>query len=206
MPLIERTEAQILLNSHIHVISASISQGVSEYFSMYSDVARSRHRPTTRANIIHDHIIDNAKRRFSDPEKVRYRESHGLSLFMLDQKFLLRFKKLTEEKVSRNQKTNQVQAFRQQQQVLDGIPSLHNIEAGYVFNELEQRIQDMYLVYPNGPGIYWDINLEDVTMPSSVVDIFSQDESEATGTTFVARQEQSEQQKKVVTLKQRKDE
>jgi len=200
MPLIERSEAQQLLNSHLNVISNSISSGVDEYFSMYSDEARSRHRPTTRANIIHDHIIDRAKRGFDLKSGTRHHDSRGLSLFVLDERFLLRFKKLNDDKVSRNQKTNQVQAFRQQQKVLDGIETLYNIEAGYVFNELEQGIQSIFLVCPNGRGIYWDIDLADTEKTSSVTDLFSQDNTEKTSTIFTPKRDN-----KIVTLNRSKE-
>jgi len=72
---------------------------------------------------------------------------------------LLRFKKMGEDKSTRNIPTQQSFLFRAQLE-LPGIPAaLTHLEAGYVLNDLQTALDGVYITCPNGKRLEWFIDL-----------------------------------------------
>jgi hypothetical protein len=174
MPLVEREYALSRLDPYIPLIYKSIHSGVSTYFSDYSEALRSVHCSRTRANIIWDHTYAAALRLFDGMAQVEPREVKSLKLLLIEDEFLLRFKKLCENKVSSNVKTKQIRAFRGQLPLV-GFPPVFHLEAGYVFDDMEQRAKDLFIVCPNGKLTYWAECLDRDKPGNVVVDLFAKD-------------------------------
>lgn len=114
---------------------------------------------SARAAVVHDFIIAEVAKRLDGVATLH--DKAFLKVFAI-REYSIRFKKHDVELVSRNQETNQVKAFMGQMP-LDGIPTIYNLEAGYVLDGLGTEIASTNLVCPNGYGNqpYWHIELHD---------------------------------------------
>ena len=101
----------------------------------------------SRATIVHDLTVAEAAKQVSG---VSIHNFDKLKVFLIGP-CALRFKKLDERKRSCNQRTNQVDNFRNQRE-LPGIQSICNVEAGYVLDRLGMNVSGFHLVCPNGSG------------------------------------------------------
>jgi hypothetical protein len=186
MPLIEQSEAMLFLRPHLQAIRDDIVLGAWADYLALPEMARITFSSITRANVVHDQTVQRAVRYFSSVEGVKIIDLQKLSLFILDQRIALRFKKFDNEILSRNQPTKQVADFRAQTQ-LPGIEAMHNLEAGYVLNETEQEIRMVYLVCPNMNRNYWEMEITKGAPVTIVTDLFEKkapEKDEEEGTTF----------------------
>lgn len=153
MPLIDHDEAINKLTPHFGNIYQSIEDGWKEWKKLPPSL-HAKASARSRASLVHDFIVDNAAKRID----AKIFSPFELKLFVLSGYISLRFKKFNGLLKSCNQQTAQVKKFRNQE-LLDGIPAIHNIEAGYVLDEMEQNIDSVHLVCPNGRENYWQIQL-----------------------------------------------
>ena len=160
MPLISEIEAVALLKDYLQPIHSIVQGGWDDYMNQYDSKARVVHCSTTRASIIHDHQIERASIFTLNGTDAVMIDISSLKILFIDNRFAVRFKKFDRARRSSNQPTQQVVNFRGQAQ-LSGLPETHNLEAGYILNSLETEINSINLVCPNGPNVYWDIELHD---------------------------------------------
>jgi len=100
-----------------------------------------------------------AREFFVGDENIRIFSKRGLAVVNIKDVVLLRFKKLDNNKRSRNIPTTQQYLFRAQLD-LPGIPSeLTHLEAGYVLNELQTGLDGVYITCPNKNRLEWFIDL-----------------------------------------------
>lgn len=176
MPLVEQTDAIQFLQPHLEGLHDIVSGGWEDYMIGYADAHRLIHSPITRANIVHDHIVDRASRYLQTSPRLRLHDARGLKALVIDDRYAIRFKKLDESGISRNQPTKQVQDFREQMP-LPGINAVYNLEAGYVLDDLETGISRICITCPNGGRNYWEYELQAGGSAVSVVhDLFEERE------------------------------
>ena len=173
MALLERADAVGILDPYIGGIRRSFYNAWEKWSSIPIE-HRVVFSPRTRANIVHDFTTDEAIRNLSD---ARLFNSSELRIFVLKEIIALRFKKLDDSMLSRNQPTEQVRSFRGQQQI-PGIPSVYNLEAGYVLDNLGQNIRSVHIVCPNGDGVYWDFELRETDVTAKITDMFDTERKE----------------------------
>lgn len=174
MPLVEQTDAIQFLQPHLEGLHGIVSGGWEDYMTGYTDAHRLVHSPITRASIVHDHIIDRASRYLQASPHLRLHDARGLKALVIADRYAIRFKKLDENGISRNQPTKQVQDFREQMQ-LPGINAIYNLEAGYVLDDLETGISRICITCPNGGRNYWEYELQAGGADVSVVrDLFEE--------------------------------
>ena len=167
MPLFEYREAMDMLDEHIPHIQDSIVSGWGRWKSLPADV-RVDATPRSRASIVHDFIVSHAAKKMN----AKVHDYSDMKLFLLGNKVALRFKKLDGNLLSRNQPTGQVRDFRAQGS-LSGIPSLHNLEAGYILDDLDQEIDGIHIVCPNGKSNYWSVSIGEGEIRATDDDLFS---------------------------------
>lgn len=180
MALIEQTEAIKFLNPHLGAIRNIVSGGWDDYINGYSDAHRTIHTSTTRASIVHDHIVERVSRYVLTEEGLRLRlhEVRGLRALVVDSQFVIRFKKFDELGMSRNQPTKQVQDFRSQI-ALTGIDAIHHLEVGYVLDAIQSTITKVCMTCPNGDRNYWELELpSNGSVVTSVQDLFVASETD----------------------------
>lgn len=132
---------------------------------------RSKMTSSARASIVHDLMVDAAARRFVDHAKLI--DKSGLKLFVFNDFICVRIKKHDEELLSKNQPTLQVRNFLGQQQI-EGVPSIYNLEMGYILDASQTEIIATNLICPNGyrNRPYWCVELKDEGYLYNVTDIF----------------------------------
>jgi hypothetical protein len=168
MPLIER-DAAIDALSEISEIRPIFMESWKQWLEQPAGF-RSKMTPTARAAVVHDLVIDNAAKKFASSAHIV--DKSGLKLFVFGD-ICLRFKKHDRDLASRNQPTKQVKDFMGQR-VLDGVPAVYNLEAGYVLDETETEIEATNLVCPKGHKNrpYWAIELHNEGYKCEVTDLF----------------------------------
>lgn len=174
MPLISQSIAARELQGHLEGLRSIIKGGWDDYMG-YENKFRVAHCSVTRASIVHDHQVDRASQYAEISNGVQLIDIAKMKILYIGEKYAVRFKKLSSDKRSSNQPTQQVIDFRQQEQMA-GLPETYNFEAGYILNSLETEIESIHLVCPNGPGIYWDIELIEHGIEERVQDIFDHQE------------------------------
>jgi len=188
MPLISQSDALRILAPHLRAIRSEIVLGAWADYQALPDTAKITYSTITRAGAVHDHMVQRAARYFDGIDGVKVIERQKLFLFIFDQRIALRFKKFDNEILSSNQPTKQVADFRAQTQ-LPGIEAPHNLEAGYVLDEAEQKVKAVHLVCPNMNRNYWEMEITDSEQVTIVTDLFEKTEQETQkdeeeGTTF----------------------
>ena len=108
-----------------------VIDGWDDYVNYYSNDQKVIHCPTTRANIVHDHQVQRASI-FAIDNSFDLLDIAGMKILLIGE-YAIRFKKLTDNLLSRNQPTNQVKEFKKQIS-LPGFSETHNLELGYVLN------------------------------------------------------------------------
>jgi len=161
MAFISEVEAQEQLGKTIDDIWNIVRSGYEDYVNLYDEKTRLLHCSTTRASIIHDHQVARASSYALEKSAfgTKLLELSKLKILLIHDKFAIRFKKLNVEKQSSNQPTQQVKTFLSQQ-VLDGMPVTHNLEAGYI-QSLDSNEIEVFLTYPSGhkTNPHWNIQL-----------------------------------------------
>jgi hypothetical protein len=119
-----------------------------------------RHKtsPRTRACIVHDNIVTHARRIFESEKRVLLYERNGTLMLQIDEMFLLRFKKLDEDKLSKGIDTQERIDFLDQAE-LPGVHRGTNIIAGYELNILQTGIKEISITCPNGKQNAWTFEL-----------------------------------------------
>jgi len=188
MPLISADEATDVLTPYLEGIHDAIHGGMADFKKL---PARDRNSwvAGTCAGVVHDYQVTRAAGYFAKfPGKVRAHEKDKLVLFDIHGRVALRFKKVDRAFKSRNQPTRQVAEFRGQMQ-LPGVSASSNLEAAYVYDEIEQDIAWAGIVCPNNDRAYWHLELRDEGAFLNVVDMFeATEEDENAGTKYTRRQ------------------
>ncbi len=154
MQLLDQAEAHRALG-HLFPRLDAVMRGA---WQQWLDVRMGRNfSKRTRANIVYDETITLARRLLPECEEVVVQEQH---IFVFDGQYAIRFKKLNSDLTSSNVRTRQNKMFRRQE-CLDGMPLMHNLEAGYLLNQLQTTIVSTHLVCPSGVHSHaWQLSLE----------------------------------------------
>jgi hypothetical protein len=187
MPLISPDEATEVLSPYLEGIHDAIHGGMADFMKLPAR-ARNRMVAGTRAGVIHDFQVDRAALYFAKhPGKVRAHELDKLIVFDIAGRVALRFKKVDRVFKSSNQPSQQVAEFRGQIP-LPGIEATSNLEAAYIYDDIEQEIEWSGIVCPNNSRAYWHMELRDEGAFLNVVDMFdTSEEEENVGTKFTRR-------------------
>lgn len=163
MGLVTESEARADLEYIFDDIRRSMIEGWSKWQGQDEDIKVDL-SSSSRAICVHDFTVKKASQYL--PEAVVH-NLRKLKIFVIDGKYVLRFKKFDTNLKSRNQPSKQVSNFKRQRK-LDGINGVCNIEAGYVLNDTETEVESFNLLCPNGNRNYWDIDLTDFKAKGTV--------------------------------------
>ncbi len=125
----------------------------------------------TRACFLNDRILLYAREEFENDRGVAFlRGKGGLFLLGIAGAFLLRFKKLKANLRSSNIYTNQSKLFTDQR-VIEGLPDVTHVNAGYILNRMQTAIAMMYVTCPVGTAIKWEIDLAEFCASGNVAEM-----------------------------------
>ncbi len=117
--------------------------------------------PSTRASLIHDWMLDTARREFAGVPGSEFVdiESKGLVLLSLDGQLLVRFKKFDDMRRPRNYPTAHARQYDQQMS-LPEIPKATRVYCGYRLNRFQTDLRDVSISCMRGTRVEWNIEIE----------------------------------------------
>lgn len=159
-------EAGAILDPFLERIEFCIASAIEEYNKIDSQT-RSKFKKRTKASIINDFMVFNAARELEGLQGVLFSHNRQQFSVFLNDNFQLRFKKLDYRLRPSNIRTIQVFNFENQVQTqLPDMPSpVTHIIAGYVWNDLQTAIKDIYITCPNGPYNEWELRISAIKSP-----------------------------------------
>ena len=110
--------------------------------------------PCTRALMVHDHVVNAARATFGDAAHT----VNGLFLVYFDG-FVIRFKKLNEQRQSSKGRTIQDACYIRQEPIPDLLEQLGlsaeptHLDAGYLLDPMQIAVQSAWLICPSGLGV-----------------------------------------------------
>ena len=131
-----------------------VSEAWEDYRREVSPAARAVFSPRSRASNVHDFMIARCRRFSETVDGVETRVRKAMCVMVVENSpgapvFGIRFKKLDEDGISRNQPTQQVRKFRSQDD-LPGLAPAHHLEVGYVLSRDQTQIVAIEMVHPSG--------------------------------------------------------
>jgi len=159
-------EAGAILDPFLERIEFCIASAIKEYNKMESQT-RSKFKKRTKASIINDFMVFNAARELEGLQGVLFSHNRQQFSVFLNDNFQLRFKKLDYRLRPSNIRTMQVFNFENQVQTqLPDMPSpVTHIIAGYVWNDLQTAIKDIYITCPSGEYNEWELKISAIKSP-----------------------------------------
>jgi len=172
MPISE-SQARSILSPYFPAIYGAVMYGWNEFNNGIGDWGPDM-TERSRASIVHDLTIRSAIHQLDGVQGIRIEERNRLFLFIFDDLIAIRFKKLDDDKRSRNIPTQVTLGFLAQQEI-PGIPSTLHLEAGYVLNRLQTDVEGVFIACPSGDRVRWFWELENpalgqvVQLPTSPI-------------------------------------
>lgn len=168
--LISQSEADIILEPYKESLRLCVSMAWRYYNEHYGHVHH-LHTPRTRASILHDLMVHNARKNFEGKPGIEMRDMRGLFLLIVDGQLLIRFKKLDEDKMSRSIPTRQTEDFLAQMDLPGMPPRATAIIVGYELNRLQTEMAAITVTCPNGSYNAWYFELSEGTPSAEVVEL-----------------------------------
>ena len=157
-------KGKIILSPHHDVLHACLTEAWENWLTLAQSFPDPLAR--TRANNVHQFMLDRATEHFKKTRGVHRVKSHGRILLNIDDQVVIGFKKLNRTLHTRNYPTLFAQLYDAQVD-LEGIPSqLPRVTVGYRLKNFETEI-DPFVVYSIKDEVQWWYRLE----PSTRADV-----------------------------------
>lgn len=119
------------------------------------------HTPTGRANLIHDLIEDEARKRFAGLQGAKPVDGQSERFLLnVEDRILVQFKLLDQRLLTRNYPTRTAISFEYQQPWIDGMPTYPHVSAGYCLDRTGTDVEGYYIVCAEGKQVEWFYRLE----------------------------------------------
>jgi hypothetical protein len=162
-----KTEIQNGISPYSEALCQVVFDAWSQWQEM-PDMAKFRF-PRTRANIVFEFIATEATRIFTEDKRIHIIKKNETLSFLLDKKFLFRFKKGDENGLSSNIPTFAAMAFNDPQEELLELPNVQRVDIVYVLNKLETAVSRITVVARDGDRLAWSYDLYDCNKAGDVV-------------------------------------
>jgi hypothetical protein len=169
MATIERDEALALLAPNLPDIRTCVLRGWEQYHAQ-PVALEGRASRRSRASLVHDLIVETARRLFAGRAGVRIDEARGFFALVFEECVAVRFKKLNGALRPSHIPTEQAQAYGHQLSLFGDDAT--NLIAGYQLDALGVNLEHVAITCPSGDGIAWYTMLDapTVPMPATVVE------------------------------------
>jgi hypothetical protein len=163
---VTRDEAEQTLSPFFDNIWKCIVSAVEEYENIPA-AQRVKFKPRTRANIINDFMVHNARELLAGLPNVRIEDEKRQFRVIISDRFRMRLKKFDKNLKTSNVPTQQALAFINQIQLEIGAPpNLTNIVAGYRWNILQTELHGVFIVCPFGRRNEWTLEISAPPLPA----------------------------------------
>lgn len=112
----------------------------------------------TKSSLMRDLIVANVKEKFSSIAGTKLLQANKLFFLEIDS-YLIRFKKLDDNRLPRNYQTPQAVALERQQLEIPGTNGRVFLTAGYMTDSFETKIVSAFLTCQRGKSNDWEIML-----------------------------------------------
>jgi len=174
--LLTREEAERLFESYADDLIKSVHVGWEKWteFEKEKPEFRLPLDDRARANVVHCHIVHDAKARFAGVEGIEVFEDPGYPVFFkFEDRALLRFKKLSRRLETSNYPTQRQVRLQNQQLDLPGMPpALTHVALGYCLDTAGESIEHIAMVCWRNGNLEWSLRLGqpmDNLLPNIVV-------------------------------------
>lgn len=147
--------AEMVLRPHIPTLRACMLDAWQQSLSVQY---RLHYELRTKSGIVRDLIVANVKEKFSTVPGTKLLNANGLFFLKID-KFLIRFKKLDANRLTKNYPTVQALALEKQQLEIPDFEGHTILSAGYITNQLDTKIVNAALTCRRGNANDWEIML-----------------------------------------------
>lgn len=155
----EQIEMEAALRPYKNTLAEIVQRAFSYYANRYGNEAF-KHTPRTRANLINDHMVDEAHQIFTKKHpEIACVKANGRRLFEVPNLALLHLKRLDKQKRTRNYPTLFAINFNDPQEFLPGLGPLPRLAIGYVPSRDWTRIEGIFITRPDGKEVRWFIEL-----------------------------------------------
>src|SRR5436309_10577080 len=146
--LLSKTQAERILAPHRVALRDCIIAGWNQWEALPAK-ARAAIGSRARACVVYDFIIQAVSHRFEGRRGVQLFRSRGLWMLGIDNRLVVRFKKLRTDLRYSNYPTRQQQLFSRQLDLV-GIPAATRLVAGYLLDPLAIRISQTVITLQIG--------------------------------------------------------
>jgi hypothetical protein len=131
-----------------------------ERYAALPELDRSMWSSTARANVISSYMVSSAKELLGQISEVRAIDNHVSSIFLVQDRVVLRFKKLDRSLLSSNYQTPRAIEYNDTGLHLPGIgvPALR-VDIGYRLNVVETNIDAVFVVRRKRKRVLWAFDL-----------------------------------------------
>jgi len=124
-------------------------------YRTYDAGIRLEHDPRAQASCTYCHMVAEAERRFLDRQRIVLKDLRGLKVWLIEDKAVLRWKKMDEDGRSRNYPTKQAQDF-DRGHTLPGLPpKAARVSAGYLLDPTQTEFVRAQVARPRGKTVDW---------------------------------------------------
>lgn len=173
--IVSLDEAEQLLGPSLPLIRDCFDQMVAEVADVLARDPEFAATLTTRskASIVNDHVVRAIETRFAGKPGIRITRDRGFLVLIVNDRIVVRFKKLDRKLRSRNILTNQQRALLRQENLPGLPPDCTVVVAGYRLGASGLQILDSHVVCPVGSRNKWDIplNAPAERLPAAVADL-----------------------------------
>lgn len=151
-PHVSQSEAESLIKPHYQLLLGCYKDAWSQWQRLEAEEPDLGAR--TRATYLSDRIWYLVKLRFQGVDGVRVFENTTIRVLIIDERLMIRFKKLDKRLRSKNVQTKQQVLWVLQLPIPD-IPDMPRLTFGYVLNRLQTDIERFAVTMPKGKSVAW---------------------------------------------------
>lgn len=157
--IIGKPEANAILQPHYQRLIGCVEAGRDHYRRFEMELLGPLKR-RTKAGILNDAVVADAKRRFDGSKNVSIDDEHDGCFLVFDNRLALRFKLLDKHDATRNVRTTRQKCVSfHRRQTLPGFESLDFVTLGYRLDDLFYEVTEMKIVCWFGDRKLWRIGL-----------------------------------------------
>jgi hypothetical protein len=172
---ISKEDGKKLLEPYGQLFYDEIIGGFNDYKKY--DLKRARiHDRTTKSNLVRSYVLERIKKLVAKTPTLKLLVQKRMVAILVEDKIIVRFKKLNRKFCSTNVLTEQVKLFRNRELLFQGIEALH-VDAGWRVNKFYSEIDDVHFVCPNGKENLWRLPLLNLA-DKKIKSIFQVEETE----------------------------
>lgn len=173
---LSKEEAKDVLKPFAQLFHDAIIGGFMDY--KINDSERSHiHDNCVKSNLVRSYVLNRIKQLVINNPNLKLREQKRMFAVLVEDKIIVRFKKLNNSFVSNNILTKQIKEFRNRCLTFQGVKALP-IDAGWRVDDFYSEIEDVHFVCPDMKGNLWRIPLQDLAIQKSQIAMFPLKEEE----------------------------